>query len=78
MSYIFQIKFYEPYKEVMLRHVYSYLVYNINFPLFPGDDWSSGDKDGGPGNIGVIIRKRQDGKVKVRRPLYEHCLFDIN
>ncbi|XP_046572307.1 uncharacterized protein LOC124280416 [Haliotis rubra] len=31
-----------------------------------GADWSSGDKDGDVGNTGVIIRKRQDGKVKVR------------
>ncbi|XP_067667526.1 uncharacterized protein [Haliotis asinina] len=31
-----------------------------------GDDWSRGDEEGGFGNTGVVIRKRQDGKVKVR------------
>ncbi|XP_046350586.1 uncharacterized protein LOC124131384 isoform X2 [Haliotis rufescens] len=31
-----------------------------------GRDWACGHQDGGPGSYGVVIRKAQDGKVKVR------------
>ncbi|XP_046572310.1 uncharacterized protein LOC124280417 isoform X3 [Haliotis rubra] len=31
-----------------------------------GTDWSYGNQDGGPGGRGMVIRKRKDGRVKVR------------
>ena len=38
----------------------------INILVHIGKDWSDGNKDGGVGNIGVVIQDRSNGIVIVR------------
>ena len=49
----------------------------INFKrfcfLWSGDDWKSGDEDGQ--GVGIVIRKRKDGKVKVYGLIFVHCML---
>ena len=38
----------------------------INLLVHKGKDWRDGNKDGGPGNTGVVIEVRSNGIVIVR------------
>lgn len=51
----------------MNYHGKTYGSYVVSFVCFrAGVNWSFGDQDGGVGSTGVVIRKREDGVVKVR------------
>ncbi|XP_067666499.1 uncharacterized protein [Haliotis asinina] len=61
---------YEEQFDVLLvdnsRHLAANELIEIGVKVKRGTDWSYGNQDGGPGGSGVVIRKRKDGRVKVR------------
>ncbi|XP_071117144.1 uncharacterized protein [Haliotis cracherodii] len=61
---------YEGQYDVLLvdspRRLTSEELIEIGIKVQRGIDWSYGRQDGGPGSFGIVIRRREDGKVKVR------------
>ncbi|XP_046350608.2 uncharacterized protein LOC124131392 [Haliotis rufescens] len=54
--------------ECQPRMVYSDLLIGIGCEVQRGADWQDeyGDQDGGPGGVGVVVRVKDNGMVKVR------------
>ncbi|XP_071117239.1 uncharacterized protein [Haliotis cracherodii] len=61
---------YEEHFDVLLidqpRRLATHELIEIGVKVKRGVDWSYADQDGGPDGRGIVIRKRKDGRVKVR------------